>query len=126
FIVQPIVENAIFHGIEPKEGYGTIVISVYAFNDDIVLSIKDDGVGLTAHQAGTILASDDLKTTGSSGIGIRKVRERLMMTYGSEYGLFIDSLAGSYTIVRAKLPLIYASSTDGDMSTRDESGSGGE
>lgn len=120
FIVQPMVENAIFHGIEPKEGYGTIVISVYRDSGDIVLSIKDDGVGLTAEQAETILASEDAGTPGFSGIGIRNVHERLRMTYGPEYGLSMDSRLGSYTIVSARLPLSHAASSGGDALKQDE------
>jgi two-component system sensor histidine kinase YesM len=102
FTLQPLVENAIFHGIEPKGG-GTIRVGVTTNNSDAVLvSIRDDGVGMK----GELI--DKLHGEGSSGLfkklGIYNVDERLRYTFGEDYGLSIESEEGRYTIMTITLP----------------------
>jgi two-component system sensor histidine kinase YesM len=96
------VENAIFHGIEPKGG-GTIRVGVATSNSDTVLiSIRDDGVGMKGELIGK------LHGEGSSGLfkklGIYNVDERLRYTFGEDYGLSIESEEGEYTIMTITLP----------------------
>ena len=104
FLLQPIVENAIFHGIEPKEGFGTIRVMIRSENGNLLLTVRDDGVGMTAEQAAMLLNRDETQTRGFSGVGVRNVHERLRMAHGETYGLRIESEPGRYTEVTAVMP----------------------
>jgi two-component system sensor histidine kinase YesM len=105
FSLQPIVENAIFHGIEPKKDAGQIVIGILEQNGQIVISIEDNGVGMTSEQIQAVLADPTGdKTRGFSGIGIKNVDERIKLSYGQIYGISIESVVGEYTKVYLKIP----------------------
>lgn len=93
FIIQPLVENAIYHGLEPKEEPGNITISGFMRNGAIVFVIKDDGIGFD---------SEAVLTEGR-GIGIRNVDERIKLYYGDQYGLHIDSRLGVGTEITVTL-----------------------
>jgi len=96
FILQPLVENAIFHGIEPK-GSGNIVLLAEKRDADVLISLTDDGMGM---------ATPTLSADGESvrGLGIRSVDERLRYAFGEGYGLSIESKQGSYTKVTIRVP----------------------
>ncbi|WP_162523534.1 sensor histidine kinase [Calorimonas adulescens] len=91
FILQPLVENAIIHGIEPKKGPGRISIKGMFEGKFIKIVIKDDGVGMST-------------TEKEEGIGIRNVRERIRLKYGEAYGLLFESKPGEGTNVTVLLP----------------------
>lgn len=105
FILQPLVENAIFHGILPKERYGTIWISAKKQNDFIMFSVKDDGDGMTKEQIKDLLSADRGMSKKFSGIGISNVNERIQMTYGGCGTLDIESEKGEYTNIIIKIPI---------------------
>jgi two-component system sensor histidine kinase YesM len=108
FTLQPIVENAIFHGIEPKKNAGRILIAIEATEDQLVIVIEDDGVGMTATQIESLLATaPPAKNRGLSKIGIKNVNERLKLIYGFQYGLSIESVVGEYTKVYVRIPKEY-------------------
>ena len=96
FILQPLVENAIFHGIEPK-GSGNIVLLAEKQDAEVLISLTDDGVGM----ATPTLPADDESVRG---LGIRSVDERLRYAFGEGYGLSIESKQGSYTRVTIRVP----------------------
>lgn len=105
FTLQPLVENAIFHGIEPK-GLGHIMLSVErsGFND-ILITLEDNGVGIEQEQVNDILARQEPSSKGLlEGMGLRNVNERLQLTFGEQYGLSIESEMGQYTKMRILLP----------------------
>jgi len=106
FLLQPIVENAIFHGIEPKDSGGRIDIYLDRVEDDIHISIVDDGIGMTKEQIASLLYPEEAgkNVRGLSGIGVSNIRERIIMTYGKEYGIEITSRMGEYTRVMIKIP----------------------
>lgn len=106
FLLQPIVENAIFHGIEPKNAGGRIDIYLERVEDDIRISIVDDGIGMTEEQIALLLhpVEPGKNERGLSGIGVSNIRERIMMIYGKEYGIEITSKVGEYTRVIIKIP----------------------
>jgi two-component system sensor histidine kinase YesM len=106
FILQPFVENSIFHGIQPKEQYGTIWISVKKQNDLIMFSIRDDGVGMAEEQVKDLLSNDIDGIKEFSGIGISNVNERIQMAYGRQGGIFVESKLGEYTNITIKIPAI--------------------
>lgn len=105
FTLQPIVENAIFHGIEPKKDAGRILITISRKDDRLVIDIEDDGVGMTPGQIEKILANPPTdKIRGMSKIGVKNVDERIKLVYGPKYGLTIESLVGEYTKVSLIIP----------------------
>ncbi len=104
FSLQPIVENAIFHGIEPK-GSGTITIKVYLQDDSVLCSIKDDGVGMSKDSLNKILSENPTKNGVLGSIGILNVDQRLRNSFGQSYGLIIQSVLGSHTTMTVRLPL---------------------
>jgi two-component system sensor histidine kinase YesM len=105
FTLQPIVENAIFHGIEPKKDAGRILIAIEASDDQLIIVIEDDGIGMTTAQIESLLAKDQaVKTRGLSKLGIKNVNERLKLGYGPGYGLTIESVVGEYTKVYVRIP----------------------
>ena len=92
--LQPLVENAIFHGIEPKEGQGNIYISVCSENNKLHITVEDDGIGMEE----AALQKDELEQKNRfSGIGLQNIHERLQITYGQDCGLTMESESGSYT-----------------------------
>ena len=100
--LQPIVENAIQHGILGKGGEsGIITISGYIENEDIILKVSDDGVGIPEEFIHQILSDNSFKSTGS-GYGLKNINTRLNLTYGNSYGLsFINnSIKGATVIIK--------------------------
>lgn len=93
FILQPFVENAIYHGLEPKLGKGTIRMTGRQEGSRLIFQISDDGVGIR----------DPEKM--EQGYGIRNVRERISLTYGPEYGVTVVSREGEGTCVTIELPV---------------------
>ncbi|WP_132312246.1 sensor histidine kinase [Paenibacillus sp. BK033] len=93
FLLQPIVENAIFHGIEPKLEPGTILIRGYRSEDGaIIFQIQDDGVGFKNRAFGEKDADVTETVLGeSSGKGLRNIRDRLLLHYGKDAGMRIIS-----------------------------------
>ncbi len=99
-ILQPIVENAVKHGIFNKEEGGTVKISAKEMDNWIELSVEDDGVGIDLIKLNNLLDEKDQQ----DHIGLMNVDRRLKVKYGSDYGLDIVSKPGQGTIVRAKVP----------------------
>ncbi len=103
--LQPIVENAIVHGIEAKEGNGNIVISADRLDGKVVISVKDDGVGMESDLAETILEQDFEGDKGdATHIGLKNVDRRIKMYYGKQYGLHIFSTPGEGTTIQILFP----------------------
>ena len=97
--MQPILENAIHHGIDLKQdGRGEIRISGKEDDKDIRFAVSDNGVGMTKEQAELILTAD------SKGYGVRNVNERIKLYYGAEYAVCIDSEVGRGTTVTIHFP----------------------
>ena len=91
-IVQPIVENALYHGLEGMYGDGEIVIHAYTKDGDLYISVKDNGMGMSKEQAEALLDyTKELKTAKGNGIGVRNVHERIQLHFGKEYGVQIIS-----------------------------------
>ncbi len=105
-LLQPILENAIFHGISELESKGLITVRGCRTGDDIIFSIKDNGVGMTQEQIDRLLSEDSHNAKGFSSIGILNVDRRIKLNYGAGYGLKIESGYGEYTEVSIKLPVI--------------------
>ncbi|MBO9596511.1 MAG: sensor histidine kinase [Cohnella sp.] len=106
FILQPLVENAIFHGFEPRSGKGRIVIRGGMEADSIVISLQDDGIGMTEEHIRHIFSRKENKAAFVS-IGIKNVNDRIRLSLGSEYGIDVKSIVGEGTVVYVRLPLIF-------------------
>lgn len=107
FIVQPIVENAVFHGIEPKEGKGEIVIRVEVDSDEtLILTVADNGVGMPENVALSLLSKSSKGAQGFTGIGLKNINDRIQLTYGMDYGLTVNSLEGRGTRIVVRMPNI--------------------
>lgn len=108
FILQPILENAIVHGIEEKPGVGIIKIRCYEAGDDLVLEVEDNGVGMSQDTIERLLASDETAQQedkpNHTSVGIRSVHKRLQIGYGSRYGIKIQSELGLGTTIMIRLP----------------------
>ena len=94
-ILQPLVENAIRHGIGPKIGGGTITLRAWRNVGRLSIEVVDDGVGIP---------QDRQRYIYKSGIGIRNVHERLQVLYGQDYTFEIDSQAGFGTAIHVEIP----------------------
>jgi len=105
-ILQPFVENAVIHGIEPKEGNGTIVVNGFHDENDLVFEIIDDGVGISNQKLEQLLEAKETRftSTSSTGIGISNTNKRLIFTYGDNYKLDIKSKLGQGTVVTVRMP----------------------
>lgn len=104
-ILQPVVENAITHGIEPGRQRGNIRILAEDCGEEILISVEDDGIGMTQDQLEHLRDENpDVEKDGHTGIGIRNVDRRLRLHYGDRYGLMIESIHRKGTIVRLRIP----------------------
>ncbi|TDF89794.1 cache domain-containing sensor histidine kinase [Paenibacillus piri] len=106
-MLQPIVENAIIHGIASAEHGGLVLIRVYKEQKELRLEVSDNGKGMSDEQ---IKALFEVKEGGTytrfSGMGIRNVHERIVRLYGESYGVFLYSEPGRYTKVEIRFPLL--------------------
>ncbi|RZQ59679.1 sensor histidine kinase [Amycolatopsis suaedae] len=99
-VLQPIVENAVRHGIEPSSGKGTVQVSGVAEGTDCVISVEDDGVGMDPAHAEAVLAGK-----GDPGsVGLANVDRRLRSVYGSWFGLVVETAVGEGTRVVLRVP----------------------
>ena len=107
-LLQPIVENSIFHGIENKKGTGNINIRIIKCNEIIKYIIEDDGIGIPQEILERINSHQPAVAgnRGFTSIGISNVDERIKLYFGSEYGLTVHSILGEGTTVEITTPLI--------------------
>jgi two-component system sensor histidine kinase YesM len=115
-VLQPIVENAIYHGIKERRGPGMIEIEAWEKDNQLIVQIRDDGKGMSAEKLqelrdslSTFLTRDDEKAGAEGaikGYGIVNVDARLKLTFGKEYGLTIDSKIDKGTTVTIHHPIL--------------------
>lgn len=119
-LIQPLIENAIYHGIEIKKGGGTISLSINREDDLLLVKVSDDGVGIGDEKLEKLReklmesvdeshaedkgAADGQKEKNRTSIGIINVHKRVRLLYGDDYGLEIDSISGNGTTITVKLP----------------------
>jgi two-component system LytT family sensor kinase len=98
--LQPLVENAVRHGIEGKSGDGHITIVAEDVGNEVLISIEDDGTGEDPERVRRALAGD----SSVDSVGLGNVDERLRSTFGDDYGLVIHTAAGAGTKVDLRVP----------------------
>lgn len=107
-VLQPILENAIHHGIEKSVDHGHIRIEARLLGDQVLLRVSDNGLGIPPETLARIF---DISPSRTSGIGIKNVHQRIQLYFGKEYGLTIQSEVEQGTVVEIRLPNV----TGGDL-----------
>ncbi|WP_458121253.1 cache domain-containing sensor histidine kinase [Paenibacillus sp. Z6-24] len=102
-IIQPLVENAIIHGMESKEGGGLIIIRTLQIDHEVMVDVIDNGTGMTESRLEQVRRSLYSEEEGER-IGLRNVHQRLTLSYGSAYGLHISSTPHVGTQISFKIP----------------------
>lgn len=105
-IIQPLLENAIHHGMECMDGDGEISVRAYLKDGDLYIDVSDNGMGIPAELCETLLTDQSRIRSKGSGIGLRNVHERIQLCYGRPYGLTIFSEPDVGTTVRIRLPRV--------------------
>ena len=106
-IIQPLLENAVYHGMASAEDDGIIRVTAYREGEDLLIDVEDNGLGMRPELAASLLDEDrpEVRTKGS-GIGVRNVHQRVGLTFGEGYGLTIFSEPDEGTLARIRLPAL--------------------
>lgn len=104
-LLQPIVENAILHGLEDSEGNGKVIVKVFADDEHLHIEISDNGKGMTPQDLERVKAKITQKNPEiKTSIGLYNINERIKLCYGENYGIQMESVFGEGTRVTLKLP----------------------
>jgi two-component system, LytTR family, sensor kinase len=98
FVLQPLVENAVRHGLEKKPGRGRIAILAQDAGPECHISVEDDGLGMDPQEVRSSLAGRE------NGIGLANVDERLRTVFGADFGLVVETAPGAGTKVSLRIP----------------------
>ncbi len=106
-MLQPLVENAIYHGMEFMDGDGLIQVRAYKKEDSLWFEVRDNGLGMTEEQVSSLLTKDmPVHSRHGSGIGVKNVNERIRLYFGEDYGLTIQSEPDEGTAILIHLPAV--------------------
>lgn len=106
-LLQPIVENAIIHGMEQVEENGLIRVSMEEANHRLQICISDNGSGMTEEELEALQIKISQKTLNrKSSIGLCNINQRIRLCYGEEYGMKIESTLGKGTVITVTLPIV--------------------
>lgn len=104
-IIQPLLENAIYYGMEAMDGDGEILVQGYERNGDIYIDVIDNGIGMPPETVEHLLTDGKYERKRGSGIGLKNVDQRIKLYFGQDYGLEIKSEPDVGTRVRIHLPM---------------------
>jgi len=109
FVLQPLVENAVMHGVSKVEGTGTIQLRAHRSGDDVVITVRDNGPGLDSASVTETLARESRDGSsgmsgGRGGVGLSNTRARLEQLYGAEQRLSLRRAAEGGTVAEIVLP----------------------
>lgn len=106
-IIQPILENAIYHGMAAMDEDGLITVHAWRDQDDLYIDVEDNGSGMTKETLDQLLdPSKPFRKSKGSGIGVRNIHQRIQLAFGPEYGLTFFSEPDEGTLVRIHLPAL--------------------
>ena len=105
-VVQPLLENAIYYGVECMDGDGEIEVRGYRRNDDVYIEVTDNGLGIPENEVEQLLRENNRVHKRGSGVGLLNVHNRIRLRFGEKYGLEIESVPDEGTTVRIHLPYI--------------------
>ena len=118
-MLQPLLENAIYHGMEFMDGDGEIFIRVWQEGEKLLFIIRDNGLGMTKERAEGLLTGETHAASGKgSGIGVKNVNERIKLYFGEGYGLSIFSEPDEGTTVQISLPAVSCQELMGEEAKR--------
>ena len=103
FVLQPLVENAVMHGVSKVDGEGRIELRARRDADDLVITVRDNGPGIPS-QSSSVPAADHPRGPGSGGVGLRTTRARLEQLYGAEHMLSLRPAVDGGTVAEVVLP----------------------
>jgi two-component system sensor histidine kinase YesM len=103
--IQPLVENAIYHGLKQSQNKGMIFVKGYIKDNYIAIEVLDTGIGMSKERVEEISKFGLLRESDSKSFGLRSVDERLKLLYGSDSGISIESIQEKYTLVTVNIPL---------------------
>jgi signal transduction histidine kinase len=104
FVLQPLVENAVMHGVSKVEGTGRIELRARRDGDDLVITVRDNGPGVTVTSPSTEESAARARGPGAGGLGLRTTRARLEQLYGAEYMLSLRPGPGGGAVAEVTLP----------------------
>lgn len=104
-VIQPLLENAMYYGMETMDGDGEILVTGYAKDGDIYIDVIDNGIGMPPEQVEKLLTGENYERKRGSGIGLRNVDQRIKLYFGEEYGLRIKSEPDVGTKITIHLPM---------------------
>ena len=105
-VVQPILENAIYYGMEAMDDDGIISVRGYQKDGDVFLEISDNGLGMPEEAAAKLLTEGERVRSRGSGVGLLNVHNRIRLRFGEQYGLQIESFPDEGMTVRIHIPYI--------------------
>ena len=105
-VVQPILENAIYYGMEAMDDDGIISVRGYQKDGDVFLEISDNGLGMPEEAAAKLLTEGERVRSRGSGVGLLNVHNRIRLRFGEQYGLQIESCPDEGMTVRIHIPYI--------------------
>lgn len=119
-VLQPLVENAIYHGMEFMDGDGEIILKVWRVGEDLCFMVKDNGLGMQPQQVAALFSREvHPASKKGSGIGVKNVNERVKLYFGERYGLSIESEPDEGTAITIRLPAVpYGSVIETEKETR--------
>ena len=104
--LQPILENAINYGVDPMDDCGEIRVCVRKEGELLVLSVEDNGIGMSEEEVELLLTDNNRVPKHGSGVGLINIHNRLQILFGKEYGLVIESEPDEGTKVSIQIPAI--------------------
>lgn len=105
-ILQPLLENAINYGVSGMDDCGEILVKGRREGNDILLTVEDNGIGMSEEETRLVLTDSDRVHKHGSGVGLVNVNRRIQIYFGSEYGLFIESEPDEGTKVLIRIPAV--------------------
>ena len=105
-VLQPLLENAIYYGMEYMDGEGEILVKGYEKDRDIYLEVQDNGLGMPEEEAAKLLTESSRERKRGSGVGLINVDSRIRLRFGKEYGLLIESHPDEGMKVTIHIPAI--------------------
>ena len=105
-VIQPLLENAIYYGVEGMDGDGEIKVKGYRKDQDIYIEVSDNGFGMPQDVVDALLTENERVPKKGSGVGLINVYNRIRLRFGNAYRLEIESIPDEGTIVRIHLPYV--------------------
>jgi two-component system sensor histidine kinase LytS len=104
-IIQPLVENAVKHGISVREEGGSVSVFISKHNEELHIIVQDDGIGMDEKQSKNIFNKSSINNN-SPGIGLKNINKRMEQIYGPQYKLVMNSKQDSGTTVKLMIPMV--------------------